>query len=276
MIDLALQQLRYIDSVADGTSFGDAADELRISQSALSQGLARLEEALGASLFEPDGRRRRLTAEGRLVADYARRTLAGTTALTEGLADRQAGRAGTLTVAMIDAALSLFPDAIQRFRTEHPQVRLRLNVDDSARCLELLDGFEADLAVVVGPAIKFRSRSISSEALFLYGPDRQPHPDDPWLLYPTGSQTRTIIDHALAGRHDGAEVAAESANPNVLAEMAALMDGWVVLPDSVGAHAGRTLTKHGRLAFRDIVIARRTGSTSSALAEQFIAGLLDR
>ncbi len=273
MIDLALQQLRYIDAVADGTSFGDAADELRISQSALSQGLARLEEALGAGLFEPDGRKRRLTAEGRLVADYARRTLAETTGLTEGLADRKAGRAGTLTVAMIDAALSLFPDAIHRFRTEHPQVRLRLNVDDSTRCLDLLGGFEADLAVVIGPARNFQTQFVGNEALFLYGPDRRPRHDDPWLLYPAGSQTRAIVDLALAGRHDRIEVAAESANPNVLADMATLMDGWVVLPDSVGAHAGRTLTKHGRLASRDIVIASRTGSTSGALAEHFVSTL---
>ena len=262
-----------MDAVADGTSFADAADELFVSQSALSQGLARLEQSLGVTLFEPDGRRRRLTAEGRLVADYAKQTLAATRELTDALADWLAGRAGTLTVAMIDAALSLFPDAIDHFRTDHPDVRLMLNVNDSSRCLELLRDFQADLAVVVGPVEGFQSHTITTEALFLYGPDRRPRPDDPWLFYPAGSQTRAIIDRALAGRHTRIEVAAESGNPHVLADMAALMDGWVVLPDLIGSHTSRPLTRHRRITTRDIVIAKRHAAPANPLAARFAAAV---
>ena len=273
MIDLSLRQLRYMAAVADGASFADAADDLLVTQSALSQGLARLEALLETPLFEPDGRRRRLTSAGRLVAGYARRTLAATDGLTEGLADRQAGRSGTLTVAMIDAALYLFPDAIDRFRTQHPDARLMLNVSDSQRCLEVLGLFEADLAIVVGPVDRFDSRLLTTEALHVYGPGRRLEPNDLWLLYPNGSQTRRIIDLALAELGSRVNVAAESSNPAVLAEMASLMDGWVALPSPIVAQMGRPLTRHKQLATRDIVVARRSMSPSNPLVDDFVASL---
>ena len=72
---LTLQQLRYFNSVAEGDTFADAAAIIGISQSALSQGIARLEQVVGARLLERDGRRRRLTNAGELVAGYARRVL---------------------------------------------------------------------------------------------------------------------------------------------------------------------------------------------------------
>ena len=65
---VTIQQLRYIAAVASHDTFGDAADALFVSQSALSQGLARLEALAGMPLFETDGRRRRLTEAGERVA----------------------------------------------------------------------------------------------------------------------------------------------------------------------------------------------------------------
>ena len=65
---LTLQQLRYFSAVAAGETFADSAALIGISQSALSQGIARLEQVTGSRLLERDGRRRRLTDAGEAVA----------------------------------------------------------------------------------------------------------------------------------------------------------------------------------------------------------------
>ena len=66
---LTLQHLRYFNAVAEGETFADAAALIGISQSALSQGIARLEQVTGTRLLERDGRRRRITDAGELVAE---------------------------------------------------------------------------------------------------------------------------------------------------------------------------------------------------------------
>ena len=95
---LTLQQLRYFNSVAEGDTFADAAAAIGISQSALSQGIARLEQVVGTRRLERDGRRRRLTNAGELVAGYARRILGESEVLVDELADRRSGFAGTVRV----------------------------------------------------------------------------------------------------------------------------------------------------------------------------------
>ncbi|MEM6789991.1 MAG: LysR family transcriptional regulator [Myxococcota bacterium] len=71
MIDLNYHHLRYFWAVAREGNLTRAAARLRISQSAVSIQIKKLEEALGHALFERDGRRLVLTRAGRTTFDYA-------------------------------------------------------------------------------------------------------------------------------------------------------------------------------------------------------------
>ncbi|MDH3499014.1 MAG: LysR family transcriptional regulator [Acidimicrobiia bacterium] len=255
---VSLRQLRYLDAVATGRSFSEAADELSVSQSALSQGLARLEELSGTTLFEPDGRRRRLTPQGRTLADYAKTVLVGISRTSERLRSQSEGRDGTLRVAMIDAAaLYLFPDRVERFRQAHPGVDLKITVAASQGCLDLVRSFEADLAIVVGPATGFTTVPLVGEPFYLYGFGIDPKPADSWLLYPTGSHTRAMIDRSLYDLSISPTVVGESGNPDVLRQLARLMGGWTVLPDVVGAHDAPGWRRGRQIGERPIVAAHR-------------------
>jgi DNA-binding transcriptional LysR family regulator len=71
-----LRQLRYLDAVARRRSFTQAARELHVAQSALSQQVGRLERELGVELLRRTTRRVEVTEAGELVLARARRVLA--------------------------------------------------------------------------------------------------------------------------------------------------------------------------------------------------------
>src|ERR671925_564692 len=75
-MDLPPNQLRTFLTVARRLSFTRAAEELHLTQPAVSIHIRKLERAVGAPLFEQLGRRVRLTNAGELLRDYAERILA--------------------------------------------------------------------------------------------------------------------------------------------------------------------------------------------------------
>ena len=71
-----LRHLRFFDAIAETRHFGHAADDLRMTQPPLSQGLRKLEERLGVRLFDRSARGVSLTPEGSALLPMARDLLA--------------------------------------------------------------------------------------------------------------------------------------------------------------------------------------------------------
>ena len=63
---MELQQLRYVCAIADTGNFSRAAERCQVAQPSLSQQVLKLEEDLGAKLFDRLGRSIRLTEAGRV------------------------------------------------------------------------------------------------------------------------------------------------------------------------------------------------------------------
>ena len=249
---LSFTSLRCLQEVERRGSFTDAATELRISQPALSHSLAELSRRLGAPLFRKAGRRRVLTEPGRRVARYADGVVGQTADLLRWLRGWERGEVGTLRVGMIDTVgLYTLPSGLSRLRSEHAAVDLQLVVDDSGALLGMLDDYRIDLAFVVGPAgAAYNSEPIATEGMHIYSPPgRAP---DGWALYPSGSRTRLLVDQGLAQRGIRPQVALESANPNVLRQMAVLGYARTVLPRQV-AEPGEVLSEGPLVAQRRIV-----------------------
>ena len=134
--NLTVAQLEYLVAAVDAPTWGRAAEQLGVSPSALSQGIAELERRLGLVLFEPAGRRRAPAAEAGPVVDHARRVLAQTRDLVDWATQVRRGEVGPLRVGMIDAAaIDHFPDVLRRYREDHPDVDLRLVVAPSGELL---------------------------------------------------------------------------------------------------------------------------------------------
>ena len=233
-IEFRTRTLAYIDAVHRYETFSEASEALHISQPAISQALASLEEQLGVKLVEPQGRRRVLTEAGRQVAQFSAEVLGRSAELRRWLDSYSQGTVGNLSVGMIDAAvLYLLPHALEEFRRSRPDVELKIFVGDSNAQLQKLRDFEIDLAFIVEPVPQdLVGEEVTRESLFLYAPDNWKAAPTPWALPPAGSRTRNLIDQGLAKQGITPNVALESRNPIVLRQLVALGFGCSVLPEA--------------------------------------------
>jgi DNA-binding transcriptional LysR family regulator len=277
---VGLRQLAYLREAARLDSFTAAAESMGVSQPALSQSLAELERRIGVPLFEPAGRNRRLTDDGREVLAFAERVLTDAAGLRDRLDERAQGATGGLRVGMIDAAsLYVLPNVIRTYRERHPGVELHVRVDTSNPLMEQLRAFELDVVFAVGPPDSdITGVEVVREPLHIYAPPDVADPlappaDAEWALYESGSRTRAVIDAGLRRLDIEARVTLESGNPEVLRQMVALGLGWSVLPPAVAEAAMHEVQgQRGALvAERALYAMRRASSAPNPRADALIA-----
>ncbi len=144
---MADRRLQVFYTVARHLSFTKAAEQLFMTQPAVTFQVKQLEEQFNARLFERNHGKIALTPAGRLVLDYAERIL--------GLSEEMETRVGELTGAtsgplLLGASTTIaefiLPRILGEFKAEHPQVRAHLTVGNS----EMIENRVADHTLDVG------------------------------------------------------------------------------------------------------------------------------
>ena len=147
-----LEQYRIFKEVADTGNISGTAKKLYISQSAVSQSVKLLEEELGVRLFSRTSRGVSLTAEGRLLYDYAAKALALLEAGEERLAQTRELLTGELAIGANDTLTKyyLLP-FLQAYHKRYPHIRVKICNGTSRKVLELLHTGQVDLAFATAP-----------------------------------------------------------------------------------------------------------------------------
>jgi DNA-binding transcriptional LysR family regulator len=150
-LDLPPQQLRTLVTVARRLSYTRAAEELHLTQPAVSIHIRKLERALGSTLFEHIGRRVSLTAAGQALYAYAERVLALEDELRATLADVGEVPQGPFDIGTSTTiGISILPGLVQQFVAANPLVRLQVRVGMGAEVIAgLLDG-QLDIGLMIG------------------------------------------------------------------------------------------------------------------------------
>jgi DNA-binding transcriptional LysR family regulator len=150
-----IKHLMALDAVADERSFGRAADRLGYTQSAVSQQIAALERAVGGRLFERPGGPRpiEITPLGSIVLEHAHDVLQKIDDADDAVRRFGAGIAGTLSVGTFQSvSVRMLPTILRRFRTDRPNVEVKLfETDDQDELEERLRDGRLDLAFLVEP-----------------------------------------------------------------------------------------------------------------------------
>ena len=146
-----LRQLVIFSAVADRMSFSRAADDLHLTQPAISAQIKALEGHAGLPLFERTGRKLQLTAAGSELLTYARRISELFREADEAMAQLKGGARGKLNVAVISAGDYFFPRLLAAFAERHPGVTLNLAVHNREALLRQLADNLTDLAIMVRP-----------------------------------------------------------------------------------------------------------------------------
>ena len=283
--NLTVQQLEYMVAAAASPTLAAAAAGLGVTPSALTQGLAELERRVGVPLFERHGRQTRLRPQAAEVLAHARRVVAETRDLARWAETRRSGSAGTVRLGTIDAvAVYHRADAIRRHQRVSPDLDLRLTVAPSGALLDSLRVGDLDLVVCVesaDPPVGIDTVICLEEPLHAYAPDGAavgaPATWGPWVTYPDGSHTRSVIAAGLMAVGAPFEVVAESNQPDVLREMVRLGMGWAVLPEAQAEAGVESLERVRRLPIgvRRLVVARRSGAPPDAAVEALATVLVD-
>jgi DNA-binding transcriptional LysR family regulator len=125
-MDLHLTELHAFLALADHLHFGRAADQLHVTQPALSKQIQRLEQKVGGPLVIRGYREVRLTPAGLALLARARPLLRDAAATLEAAQLAARGRLGTLQIGFgIATVLDLLPSVLLRFRSAYPAVELR-------------------------------------------------------------------------------------------------------------------------------------------------------
>jgi len=144
-----LGTLRTFEAVARHLSFTQAAEELALTQSAVSHQIRALEEHVGARLFQRLHRGIELAKDGRTLLDGVRAGLDSVLLASERVRNR--GRVGVLTVATPAAfAVWWLVPRLGRFAALHPEIEVRIAAIDGREPDLWRDGI--DIAVVKRPA----------------------------------------------------------------------------------------------------------------------------
>lgn len=136
--------------VAELGGFSKAAEQLHITQTALTRRIQKLEAYLGLKLLDRTTRRVDLTAVGREFLPQARQIVSEMTVAVERLKDMSQHARGHFTLACIPSMSShVLPEVIRRYASQHPGNRIRLLDGASSEVREAVLSGQAELGIAV-------------------------------------------------------------------------------------------------------------------------------
>lgn len=172
---MEIDQLRYFLRVAERGNFTRAAEELNLSQPALSRSIQKLEEELGQPVFERKTRSVALTEAGELLQSRAQQVLSLIEDTKAEISDD--GQSGQIRVGAIPTVAPFFlPDFLRQFSAAFPKAALIVQEDTTNNLLKRCTQGEIDLAIVAlpVPAKYLEVEELFQEELLLVLPPEHP------------------------------------------------------------------------------------------------------
>jgi DNA-binding transcriptional LysR family regulator len=151
MKNATLRQLKVFEAVARHRSFSRAAEELHLTQPAVSTQVRKLEDHAGLPLFEQLGKKIHLTPAGAQMLQSSREIIQKFKEAEEAMAQYKGVSGGRLNVSVISAGDYFFPHLLVEFAQRHEGVTLNFGVCNREELLAQMKENRTDLAVMVRP-----------------------------------------------------------------------------------------------------------------------------
>ncbi len=144
-------RLQVFYTVAQRLSFSRAADELDVSQPAVSRHIRELEKEYKVRLFDRSASSIRLTAAGKVLLRYAGEIFSRYRQLDAEMAALQNQQGGVLKIgASSTAGQYIIPEFLAAFRKDHPSVQAELSTGNTQKIEQLLHDNSVDIGIVEG------------------------------------------------------------------------------------------------------------------------------
>ena len=264
-----LRTLRVFEAVATCGGFSRAAEQLDMTQPAVSMHIRQLESDVGATLFDRQ-HRQRLTDAGRELLQHARIIGAQVRAAEAALAahgadvgdDGTRGLRGLLHIGVVSTAHYFAPRLLHAFNQRHPEVRLKLTVAKRESVLAMLQDHQLDIAISGYPP----SEGDLEATTFARNPHCiVAHPDHPlalrrrlrwadlrdehFIFREPGSATRQFLEHLLQSQSIQVKAALELAGNETIKQ--AVMCGMGI--SFLSAHTFQVELQAGLMTVLDVL-----------------------
>jgi LysR family transcriptional regulator, carnitine catabolism transcriptional activator len=277
-----LRRLEVFLAIVEDGSFSGAADELGVSQPAVSQAVRALEAELGTALFHRVGRTVRLTDAGEALCLPARLALRDADAARQAVEAVKDLLAGHLELACLPTlAVDPMAPLLGAFRSRYPAVSIALlDPEDTADVLGLVRSGRCELGLVGEPhsTAGLLAVRLGTQAFFVVLPPGTSHPEPfsidalaamPLVAPPRGSSSRDLLDSVLATRGHEPSVVVESAQREALLPLVLAGAGAALVPTALaeyGRRLGCEVVALDSVVGRTVTLVRRAADLTPAAA----------
>ena len=288
---ITIRQLQVFESVARHLSYTRAAEELHLTQPAVSMQIRQLEQAVGLALFEQIGKKIYQTRAGELMLGHAL-TIQDHLELAKREMDELKGvDSGRLAIGVVSTVNYFAARLLAAFSRKHPNVKIRLDVTNRETLLRKLESNEPDLVLMGQPPNNLdvnASDFMDNPLLLVAAPDHSMAKmknisldsliDETFVVREPGSGTRLAMERFFLDHDFKPKSTVEMAGNEVIKQAIEVGLGLSIL----SAHTIELELSAGRLITLDVIgipivrrwyVAHRTGKrlTPTALSfKQFV------
>lgn len=211
MFHVTLRQLKVFESVARHLSYSRAAEELHLTQPAVSMQIKQLEDNISLPLFEQLGKKIYLTDAGHELYQYSRAIAQQLSDMEVALEELKGMERGKLNIAVVTTANYFAPHLLAKFCQRYQGVTVSLNVSNRETVLRQLADNLIDLAIMGQPPenLDIESESFMENPLVVVAPPDHPlcqeHDipvkrlaNETFLVRESGSGTRSAMERFFA------------------------------------------------------------------------------
>lgn len=282
---MELSHLKAFTTIARIGVMTRAAQELHVTQPALSAQIAKLEDEVGTPLFDRGPKGMTLTEAGRTLLPFARETLARLDDAQVALDALRGLERGALTVGGgATATTYLLPPLLGRFHERNPRIRFYVREQPSRGVVEAVLSGELDLGVVTLPISEVGRLEVEhwvDDELRLIVPAGHPLEarktfrwedltDTPLVLFEAGSAVRAHIDASIGAAGVDPEIVMELRSIESIKQMVAQGIGAALVSEHALDERQPGLRCRDRAIRRTLAVILRKDRTQSPAASAFL------
>ncbi len=286
-----IHNLQAFVAVATTGSFSRAAEQLCLTQPAVSKRITALEQQLGARLFDRIGRQITLTEAGQMLWPRAGHILAEMEDSRRAIANLDRATTGRLGIGTSHhIGLHRLPPVLRTFTANYPDVVLDLHFMDSEAACQAVERGELELGIVTlppTPSPNLLTTAIWDDPLSIVVNHEHPLAarkrrnatvlaEYSAILPARGTYTRELLERAVTPLDIELRVGLSTNYLETIKMMVSVGLGWSILPQTMVDKAIRAIPITGFQLQRTLGVVSHTGRTQSNAARALVEQLLSR
>ena len=288
-----LRHIRAFLKIAETRNFTRAANDLHVSQSALTVQVQQLEESLGVRLFDRNKRGVTLTAAGKDVFGPLQRLFNDAQTIVEHARDLSSASTGFVSIAALPTVCAgPLPELVRSFLENYPGIRVQISDVIAERVREAVLKREVDFGIgtLHGRDAELHATPLFQDRLVVFTPPGHPLSEKPTVTLREASAHGLILPGRASSVREAVEAIAHRERllldiryetnfmPTALAFVRANL-GIAILPESAAGTDTSDIVIvafNNRFANRQIELLQRRDATLSPASESLVRHLLHK